>query len=234
MSYAATQTRAAASIADKGQAVTLTRHSPGAYDTATASVSTVDTETTTTGVVLPLSRGFIHAANSNIKVGDQQLLLPGSIDPPQINDTVTIDGFTATIIEVSPLNPGGTVLMYDCVIRGDLDPAPANTVLPVITGDAIVTQTLTVGDGSWAHDPTSFAYQWRRDEADIEDADEATYELVEADEDADIDCVVTATNANGSSKAAAVAVGPVETEYALFTLADDFDNSNFWQKAAAA
>lgn len=211
MSYADTQSRAAALIADKGQAVTLTRHSAAAYDTATATVATLDEPTTTTGVVLPLARGFVHAANSNIRVGDQQLLLPGDIDAPQVNDTVTIGGFTASIVEVSPLSPAGTVLMYDCVIRGTVSPgpAPANAALPAISGSAIVGQQLSVSDGSWHHSPTAYAYQWRRDGAEISGATASAYTLTSADGGSSIDCVVTATNASGSGSAAADDVGPI-------------------------
>lgn len=118
MSYATTQVAAKALLAEKGRVVTLTRLAAGAYDTATSSATAAETETATRGVVLPLSRGFIHTANTNIKAGDQQLLLPGDIDPPAIDDIVTLGADKHSIIEVSPLSPGGTVLLYDCVIRG--------------------------------------------------------------------------------------------------------------------
>lgn len=118
MSYVATQARAADMIAEKGRSVTLTRHAGGAYDTATGEVALVDTVTTTKGVLLPLPRGFTHLAGTNIRVGDQQLLLPGDITAPAIDDMVSIGGVAYTIIEVSPLNPGGTNLLYDCIVRG--------------------------------------------------------------------------------------------------------------------
>jgi hypothetical protein len=118
MTYLGTQTAAARLIAAKGQEVTLTRHSAGAYDTATGEVIVTDTVTVTTGVVLPLSRGLMQMPGTNIQAGDRQLLLSGAIDPPEINDTMSIGGAPYTIVEVSPLNPGGTVLVYDCVIRG--------------------------------------------------------------------------------------------------------------------
>lgn len=110
------QATAARLIADKGQAVTLTRHSAGAYNTADSSVTLSDTQTATSGVVLPLSRGFYHSGN--IKTGDQQLLLPGTITAPQIDDNVTVGGVAYTITEVAPLAPDGTALVFDCIIRG--------------------------------------------------------------------------------------------------------------------
>lgn len=40
--------------------------------------------------------------------------------------------------------------------------APANTVLPAISGSAFVGSTLTGTPGSWANSPTSYSYQWQR------------------------------------------------------------------------
>jgi hypothetical protein len=117
MSYADTQVSAARIIASKGQAVTLTASTAGAYDPATGSVALTPSTVTTTGVVLPLSRGITHAAGTDIQVGDQQLLLPGDIAQPAIGTKATIGGVDYTIIEVSPLSPGGTALLHDCVIR---------------------------------------------------------------------------------------------------------------------
>ena len=44
--------------------------------------------------------------------------------------------------------------------------APAITRLPAITGTARVGQTLTTDRGEWANNPTSYAYQWSRCNAD--------------------------------------------------------------------
>jgi hypothetical protein len=118
MSYPGTQTAAARLIAEKGQSVTLTRKSAGSYDLATSSVAVTDAPETVSAVILPLSRGLRHMEGSNIQVGDQQLLLGGDIAAPQIDDTITVGSAIYTIVEVSPLNPGGTNLIYDCVIRG--------------------------------------------------------------------------------------------------------------------
>jgi hypothetical protein len=118
MSYAPTQTSAARMIADKGQAVTLTPPSNGTYDTATSTVGAGSgSPVTTTGVVLPLSRGLMHMAGTDIQAGDQRLLIPGNVDQPSIDTKATIAGVDYTIKEVSPLNPGGTALLFDCVIR---------------------------------------------------------------------------------------------------------------------
>jgi hypothetical protein len=73
--------------------------------------------------------------------------------------------------------------------------APANTVAPVASGTVRVGESLSCTTGTWTGTPTpTYAYQWRRDGADIGGATSSTYTVVTADMDAEIDCVVTATN----------------------------------------
>lgn len=91
-------------------------------------------------------------------------------------------------------------------------PAPTNSVLPVITSSTTFIEeeaTLSVTTGTWTGSPTSYAYQWRRGGVAIAGAISNTYLLVVADRTQNIDCVVTATNAGGSTNATATAVGPV-------------------------
>jgi hypothetical protein len=85
--------------------------------------------------------------------------------------------------------------------------APVNTGAPTISGSPVVYQTLTANRGSWTGYPSiTYTYQWRRDEEDIDGATNQTYELQEADYEADIDVVVTGTNTEGSDSGTATAV----------------------------
>jgi surface protein len=84
-------------------------------------------------------------------------------------------------------------------------PAPVNTVLPNVTGVAIVGDILTTDDGTWTGSPTSYAYQWKRGATNI-GTNANTYTLVNADAGQSITCVVTATNAGGSTPATSNAV----------------------------
>lgn len=90
---------------------------------------------------------------------------------------------------------------------------PINTVLPAITGTATVGQTLSVSNGTWTGDPTSYGYQWKADGVAIEGATASTYELTDEEIGAVITATVTATNAGGST--AATSEGTDEVEAAL-------------------
>jgi hypothetical protein len=57
--------------------------------------------------------------------------------------------------------------------------APANTVLPAISGTPTVGQTLSTTQGTWTNGPSSKAYQWYADDVAIVGATSSTYELTE-------------------------------------------------------
>lgn len=76
---------------------------------------------------------------------------------------------------------------------------PSNTAAPAISGTARIGQTLTSSSGTWSGTGTiSYAYQWRRNGANIGGATANTYTLVAGDDQSVITCRVTATDDNGS------------------------------------
>lgn len=84
---------------------------------------------------------------------------------------------------------------------------PVNTVAPAITGTANVGQTLTCSTGTWTGTGViSYAYQWRRAGLAISGATSSTYTLLLADDTLLVDCVVTATDDDGSRAATASGV----------------------------
>ncbi|HEY4450506.1 MAG TPA: S8 family serine peptidase [Solirubrobacteraceae bacterium] len=90
-------------------------------------------------------------------------------------------------------------------------PPPANSSPPTIAGSAQPGQTLTAGTGSWANEPTSFAYLWNRCDAtgancaSIATATASTYTVAAADAGSTLRVAVTASNAGGSSSPASSA-----------------------------
>lgn len=86
-------------------------------------------------------------------------------------------------------------------------PAPANTVIPAITGTQEVGYTLTCSTGSWTHGVDSYAYQWQQSFdstltwVDIGGAIASTYVILADDVGYKLRCKVTATNGAGSTVA---------------------------------
>jgi Trypsin len=81
--------------------------------------------------------------------------------------------------------------------------APVTQSPPTITGNAVIGQTLTCSPGVWTGSP-SFSYQFVRSNPSLVDVGvasngSATYTVTAADAGTALRCVVTATNAGGTS-----------------------------------
>ena len=82
--------------------------------------------------------------------------------------------------------------------------APVNTVVPVMTGNFAVGETVTTDDGTWTMTPTAYAYQWQNSPdgaawSDIGGATANSYVVQNTDLGLYIRVKVTATNAVGST-----------------------------------
>jgi len=84
---------------------------------------------------------------------------------------------------------------------------PKSTSPPTIEGKFQVGETVTAGNGSWANNPTSFAYRWQRCNssgagcADIAGATAKSYKLTSAEVGRTVRVLVTASNADGKETA---------------------------------
>jgi len=113
--------------------------------------------------------------------------------------------FTNDVLMVVNAGKGGnlTPVQMANAITGELSKIfpPVNTSAPAISGTGAVGNTLSCTQGNWTYVPTSYAYQWRRNGANIAGATQSTRLLAAADSGANLTCQVTATNAAGSTLA---------------------------------
>lgn len=121
----AQRSSAANLIAAKGQAVTLTRRTAGAYDPTTGAAAITETTQTGKGVILPFSVGLRKQAGTNITATDRLCYLSGLttggsvLTAPEVDDTLTdANSVKWSISEVSPLAPAGLSIIYELTLRG--------------------------------------------------------------------------------------------------------------------
>ena len=99
-----------------------------------------------------------------------------------------------------------TVAVTDASTVADLPPEPeatdppANVDVPHVSGTGTVGNTLSATMGNWSNEPTGYSYQWMSDGAPV-GSDSADYVIDASDSGRSITCVVTATNAIGSTAA---------------------------------
>lgn len=119
--YERMQSTANRLLQGKGQLVTLTRQSAGTYTPGSAVTITATTQAVYGAV---FEYGNKNIDGTLIKEGDKQLLLSAfnsagvALTAPVLNDTVTIGSNSYTITRIRPLSPAGTVVLFDCNIRG--------------------------------------------------------------------------------------------------------------------
>lgn len=78
--------------------------------------------------------------------------------------------------------------------------APTNRDVPHLQGNGAVGEVLTCTKGNWNGEPTGYAYAWKSNTAAVGGTGD-TYTVAESDAGHSITCVVTATNAAGSTTA---------------------------------
>jgi hypothetical protein len=126
-------------------------------------------------------------------------------------------GFRIRFRVTASNNDGSTVAASNATARiqpraGQL---PTNTARPTITGNPRVGESLTASEGTWANNPTSFAFQWQRCDIDaivcgnVPGATGRSYGVRAADVGFRVRVQVTARNAAGAGTATSAATGIV-------------------------
>ena len=143
----------------------------------------------------------------------------------EVPPTQAVTSYSNKVV-IRTATPGGSSAQGTSIIGVVV---PSSPVAPALlsapgapSGNVVVGDTLTTGDGSWNGTPTiGFSYQWMDCDptgmacAPIATASGSTYVVMTSDIGSSIECVVTASNGGGSatvttpiSAAAVVAVAP--------------------------
>lgn len=149
---------------------------------------------------IDLSEGYLLFSYPDLQI----LSLIGADGRPVFvanKDSFLLLGKEVSIIGVNLVGPTQTnfqlVKVHYKQQMTDSKLAPVNSVAPLVTGSAIVGQTLSVSNGTWIG-ALSYTYQWKRDNVSIVGATNNSYLLDVADSGTQISCLVTATNTVGS------------------------------------
>lgn len=99
----------------------------------------------------------------------------------------------------------------------NVTPPPTITVAPVISGSAVVGQTVSCTTGTWTGSPTGYYYQWRANAVAISsNATSNTFAITTTQNGANLTCNVTAYNpAGNSTPSTSNSLGPVTSTYSI-------------------
>lgn len=76
------------------------------------------TEASHAGKAVDIGYTLTRVAQSQVQVGDKLGLLSVELDvTPRLQDLIEIDGDRYRFVDLQPLNPGGTVLLYEFLAR---------------------------------------------------------------------------------------------------------------------
>lgn len=120
-----------------------------------------------------------------------------------INDGLAVYHARALQTQMAPPGdkPAGSNVTEVTYGGGQAVGPPVNVDVPAITGNGTVGSTLTCTMGNWQGEPTSYMYQWKSDAIEM-GTNENTYTVAATDAGHSITCVVSASNAAGSTTAA--------------------------------
>ena len=111
--------------------------------------------------------------------------------------TVSADANQLISCKITATNSAGFTIATSNNVTVTAAPAVVN--VPVISGGTTVGSVLSATNGSWTNSPTSYSYQWKKNNTAISGATTNTYTTLVGDVGGVITCEISATNSAGVS-----------------------------------
>jgi len=188
---------------------TNARGSTPATSTATAAVTSAPINTVLPAISGNATSGSVLTATTGTWIGTATITYAYQWQ----HGTTNISGATSSTYTISASYVGETIRCVVTAANGigsvtatsaatsAVSTVPINTSAPQVSGTAQTGQTVTVTTGTWSNSPTSYTYQWQHTTTNISGATSSSYVVEAAYVGETLRCVVTATNAIGSTSA---------------------------------
>jgi hypothetical protein len=165
------------------------------------------------------------ATSLPIEAGDRIALQP--VDDGYVPIETGVNGqdgdryFTAPLGDGSTgsIDPGSTadngqVVPVQATVQVAQTPPPASVTPPAISGSAVAGGQVSCSTGTWANNPTTYAYQWLLDGQNLAGETNQTHMIGAGEVGHQLACQVTATGAGGPSLSPATSPPVVPTPVA--------------------
>lgn len=115
--YAALAQTARRLLVRFGASATLTRSTPGEYDSETASAPLTTTVQNVTACVFPVEDRYVDG--SLIFATDQQAYIAAvGVTEPKPGDVLAWQGVNLTAVQCKNLGPSGIMVLFEMIVRG--------------------------------------------------------------------------------------------------------------------
>ncbi len=117
VNYAALQATATRLLRDNGQSITFTFETGEVIDPATGTVTTPAGESTVDGFGVATNFKNAEIDGQSVLASDMKLLASNVATEPTAGAKVSVNGKTFRVMQVTPINPANSNVMYICQIR---------------------------------------------------------------------------------------------------------------------
>ena len=117
MNYSALQTTSERLLRENGQAITFSYTTGAVINPATGEVTDAGTTATVTGYGIATNYQNTEIDGESVLAGDLRLIANNVATEPEPDWTVSVNSKTWRVMNVQPVNPAGTNVIYICQLR---------------------------------------------------------------------------------------------------------------------